>query len=79
MSTPLALLARILPQKGPGTDANNLRACLRVAGVEVTEDRLARLLEYLVRYTMVIEEPPGYYRQATYREWAGPHLIIKRI
>lgn len=60
----LATLAQVLPWHwgGPSLSQAEIRRELRERGVEVTEDRLAGLLEYLVASGQVIVQR-GRYRQ----------------
>lgn len=61
--TPLAVLARIIPQTGRGIDTVTLLALCHEAGVDVDLERLSRVLAYLVAGEMVVVEA-GRYRQA---------------
>ena len=68
--TPLELLSRILPQRGPSLSAKEIRAALAAAGLAVEEERLAMLIEYLVAGGMVLEAPrKGRFRQARGADW----------
>jgi hypothetical protein len=71
--TPLALLAHILPQRGPGLLPYEILQRFAEAGLEVSLQRLQDILRYLEHHGMAMAEREDVglwrYRQATYREW----------